>query len=1846
MFMKNLLSFIFAILLISPVSAISYTWNGSASSDWNTAANWTPVGIPGLGDDVIVFAATNNCVLDAPRTLLTLTVNSGVLDLNTNTLIVTANASFSAGNVDNGTLTVAAATTDVATLAGTVFGGTSILNVTSGRIILNGGQYGGPVILEQTGATNTGGTGNAVFNGSLVFTLSGAGYWRIAGNTVFNGAVTFINNGTNYILPELSAANTYNSTLSIQNNSSSNIRLAYNGATQYFGNIDISNTSTGSVLFCELATGSASLEAAAVINTGAGGINSGTVLLRRITQLNPTAINLNGGVNAELTITNCVWQGSVDFICGRLTTNGTIYNGPARLEKTSITADYSGGNTFNSSTNLVHSGSVNSFRFGRNNPDTYNGDVLIENYNNGHIRFADNTTGNVINGDLTVINNSTNWVYFCNEATSDLLVNGNIEFNSTGSSSGVSFGTNGNPITQAAGFNIAIGATGWDAGELIITSFIQLGASAVNLTLTGNGFFNSVNSDWAGNIAVVAPRIRSSLSDYLGTVSYEKTGGTDDVSGGNVFHQNTLLIHSGADDFRFGQTNPDVFHQELRARNNSTGAVFLAYNSAGNLFNGNVLFENITGNGVYVCENSGTATLANGFSFQVGALGFSNGQLRIRNTTQLGNTAQNIATIGTSRVILSDNSFDGAVAFSSERIFLSGNTFNSQADFIKNGAGDDASAGGNEFNGPTSLSLSGAGYLLMANVDPDIFNDDLSVVNTGTEYIYLSYNAAGNEFNGDVTFQSVGSLGVRIGVNGGISTLANGATLAVGALGFDAGELRFQNVTQLGNTSQNLTLTGTARLLSLESVWNGNISFESPRVYTRGTTYNGTALWHKTGSIDDGCAGINVFNQASQILNSSGSILYFSQTNPDIFNAPVSIRNTGTSTIRMADGSAGNQYNGDITLESVGSGGIFFGQNGGDATLANGFTVIVGALGFDSGELRFNKFTQLGNTAQNVTITGTGYLLNLESNWNGAVSFSAPRIFTRGTNYFSVALLEKTAISNDQSTGNNIFHGAATLRNTGSAYFGMGWTNPDIFNSTLLVQNSGTSQMYVAHNSSGNTITGNLTVENTSNGGIVYFNESATGDLTINGNIEINSSLSANGIRFGNQTLNPSFIQQAAGTSITIGAGGFHTGELRFVNFTKLGADPVSLTLTGTGYFLSFESVWNGNVQFTAPRMYTRGSVYNGTARLEKNGINADQSTGNNQFNMETLLVNSGSAYFGMGWTSPDSFNANLEVQTNGGSIVYLGYNSVGNAFNGNITVSSVAASGGVRFGQGGGSGTLAVGNTVSVGGAGFDSGELHFRNFTQTGATAQNITLTGTAIITLYDSDWGGNVTFISPQLFTRGTTYRNLAYLEKNGATNNASVGGNTFMQDTEFHVSGTGYFMPANTQANTFLADATYRKTGTGLMYPTYNVTSFYSGDINIQSNTAITFGANTNGRVYCTGGAAQSINDLGASPQPIFRQLTVDKTADDVTLNIPVTVSSDLNMMSGNLNTTSANLLWMSDNSSVSAVSNSSYVSGPVRKVGNDAFTFPIGKDGFYQPASISAPSNAAHHFTAEYFFQDPVTGGYPDAPMENPIVRISDCEYWIIDRTNGTSNVAVTLSYQNKGAGGCSGVVSQVDLVVARWDGSIWANHGNGGFTGIPGNGTVSSAAAVTSFSPFTLATLDAINPLPVELIYFTAVPNNEVSVQIDWATASEINTAYYHVERSENGTDWNFLSRSEAAGNSSQILHYQTIDNDPFIGISYYRLVQYDINMDTTIYGPVAVQFDGKDYWAIYPNPATDQIQFSSQDADMMQVYDISGRMVLQKNAVMGMNYLKIDHLVQGTYFVKKGSQVTSFVKN
>jgi len=359
--------------------------------------------------------------------------------------------------------------------------------------------------------------------------------------------------------------------------------------------------------------------------------------------------------------------------------------------------------------------------------------------------------------------------------------------------------------------------------------------------------------------------------------------------------------------------------------------------------------------------------------------------------------------------------------------------------------------------------------------------------------------------------------------------------------------------------------------------------------------------------------------------------------------------------------------------------------------------------------------------------------------------------------------------------------------------------------------------------------------------------------------------------------------------------------------------------------------------------------------------------------------------------------------------------------------------------------------------------------------------------------------------------------------------------------------------------------------------------------IGSTFAITFApANNNGWAVFGGSSAQTIS-ADASKVPVIPNLMMNKLSNGLTLNRQVTITRNLALVSGLITSTAANLVVINDNALVTDASSLSYVNGPVRKIGNDDFTFPTGKNGVYQPISISAPSNTTHHFTAE-LFRETSNGLYSHSSKVASIQTISQCEYWILNRTNGTSNVNVTLGWN----GFDCLVANPSTLVVARWNGTSWQNHANGGTTGSAASGSVASSAAITSFSPFAVASTSIENPLPVELISFNGEVQSGI-VKLKWETASETNSHYFEIEKSTDLVNFTSIGKVTSAGTTTQHSYYDLIDHEPFEGVSYYRLIQVDFNGSTTVYDPISINNveSSELKWNIWPNPSEGVINLS-----------------------------------------------------
>lgn len=380
------------------------------------------------------------------------------------------------------------------------------------------------------------------------------------------------------------------------------------------------------------------------------------------------------------------------------------------------------------------------------------------------------------------------------------------------------------------------------------------------------------------------------------------------------------------------------------------------------------------------------------------------------------------------------------------------------------------------------------------------------------------------------------------------------------------------------------------------------------------------------------------------------------------------------------------------------------------------------------------------------------------------------------------------------------------------------------------------------------------------------------------------------------------------------------------------------------------------------------------------------------------------------------------------------------------------------------------------------------------------------------------------------------------------------------------------------------------------------------------------------------AGSNLQTVGGSVVTTLNNLRLNNSnATGITLAQALNVRGIVTFTDGYLNTTATNILTLTSTSAVTGVSNNSFVSGPMVKTGNTAFVFPVGKNVVYAPIDISAPAVVSDQFKAEYFQVSPNTP-YSTSSLEPSLHHVSDCEYWMLDRTTGTSNVAVTLSWDTRSCG----ITAPSDLRVARWDGTQWTDKGNGGTTGTIAAGTIVSGAAVTDFGPFTLASITASNPLPIELLVFVAKCENE-QVVLRWSTDSELNNDFFTIENSPNALDWQNTTTVDGAGTTTMLTNYSWTDLSNPGRDMYYRLSQTDYNGQKTVHDIVYLEncFIQEDDVSIYPNPAKRIVNvFTEAKVIEVTVMNAEGKTIALP---IDLEYKQIDfnELPNGVYFIR-----------
>lgn len=1506
--------------------------------------------------------------------------------------------------------------------------------------------------------------------------------------------------------------------------------------------------------------------------------------------------------------------------------NNTTFNGTVSITKTGINCNSSGGNnTYNKEAIFTMLGSCGWHAANGgdvfNKPATFrvgNGAFRISVSSFGTVTFKDTVyfeslgTGDIWFGNDSQITLSDNAVLI---AQANKFTSGNLQIRNVTQNNAT---INDLRLSEASYLDIrnctltgSLNSTSYACdfqvnsitGNVNIYTTDQL--NIISNIINGSNIFRYNYASIYSNAFSLNPGATTTIikRKYSTTIS----GGMNpsDLScGGNIFHGVTYLTDStsGQGLYMEGTTayGPTTYHKDVYM--NNAGVSTSKFAQAGHTtYNGNIYFS-VSNRNHQVLQignenGTGTATVAADKAFFT--TGVTNkGYISLNYITQLGNAHSTIITtdsagleirtstlggaltyIGgtaswvtikvnstfkdnvyittsngssgtgnfTASAYIHSSTFEKSLAINTTRFSIRNcltNTLSGTTIITKTGNGDDGSNGGNTFNGITTVNNNSSGTISMANsFGGDTYGNDLTLNVTSSGRIMMSHSVSyTSNFNGHIFVNGQGTGDIEFGDNtaGGASILANAMGIT-NTTAYTGGRLRISRLTQTAgvtNAPHVLTFTGAARCAVKDCIFEGNFTFTG--LSTMEIT---NSIFHRNTEIT--C--LNLINIRTSTFNSTNATF-------------------GTTFLTRSGSTSDNLYGGNVF---------------------KGPTTVINSATGSGGDLTF------------ATTSGDAFQSTLTLNNSGLASI---RLAQAGTNTFNNIFV-------NSSSGNGIYIcengvGNASINTGASINNGSG-----IFSSGILYVRN-TTQNGAAANIFNTTANGDLSIVTSTIGGDWTSNISRNA-IVASSTLQRNFILTAASINMNGSTTNT-----VASTTTTI----TKTGSVSDVNNGGNNFGGIStITNNGTGSFgwgASNPEVFATNATFVSNNTGTfsipyssTGTTFGGTTTFNKNTgftgtIHIVRNASSATFNGPVVINNHANA--GLiticdytGGTATFNGSSSFNNLSTGGTIRICQASGTASVFNGAMSFSNTSSQG-VYFGNSGNGGTTALsdGSGRSLSASTFDAGNLSITNFTQLGSTAnQSMTLSGTAALTLGPSVvFNALVNFSSPQLFLNGGIYNNSTTLEKSGATDNNSIGGNIFNGTTTITNNGSGYERLASATADNFLGNVTFNGAGTGTLQVAHN------GQNNFQGHVSCDRSLIWNGSTGVAYFRAGNIQNLGGAFIPIvIPRLTVDKSSNYVNLTAGITVSNTLTLTTNyiELNGQTLTISNPSGNAVVKTagwvrserLDNNSRVMWQIGSTTGDHI-FPFGKNTTYRDISFNfnlTGGNAGNVTLSTYAtapdnaINRPIT---PETVVMSSFISTIDNEQNMVDRfwqitkdgVSGTATITFTYADDERPLSGDR----ETGLKAFRYNTTT-----NKWTKGIPNQtqdiaANTVTVAGLSTFSPWTL--IMPTSPLPLQFLSLN-INAAETAALVQWETAHEMHTSNYFIERSIDGIHFSEIgSMNPANRNEANVYHFR--DPSPLNGTGYYRIKAVGVNGEIVYSYLKDVTFDGvQESITIYPNP-------------------------------------------------------------
>lgn len=177
--------------------------------------------------------------------------------------------------------------------------------------------------------------------------------------------------------------------------------------------------------------------------------------------------------------------------------------------------------------------------------------------------------------------------------------------------------------------------------------------------------------------------------------------------------------------------------------------------------------------------------------------------------------------------------------------------------------------------------------------------------------------------------------------------------------------------------------------------------------------------------------------------------------------------------------------------------------------------------------------------------------------------------------------------------------------------------------------------------------------------------------------------------------------------------------------------------------------------------------------------------------------------------------------------------------------------------------------------------------------------------------------------------------------------------------------------------------------------------------------------------------------------------------------------------------------------------------------------------------------------------------------------------------------------------------------------------------------------------------------LPIDLSFFKATATKE-GVATKWGVASQWSSDYFIIERSKNGIDWEQVGTVKSTNEIGKYHEFGLLDENPYSGGSYYRLVEVNQKGEKTTYSVVYVEIEASELeiFSVYPNPSAGDLTIKIVGEDVeydFALVDVLGKALFSTKLSVGTNSLGSILSTPGVYFarlkIRGDSKVVKIVK-